>query len=124
MSTAALVVFYGGKSLTDHADMDTALTEATNHLGEAAVYWGTQFDAAVACLAAHQLLLNPGGDCGVSDGLTRGQVTSEGSSENKVTYAALPAASLGDAELVRTTPGASFLRMRSARPTVGFAVLT
>ena len=123
MATEAKVIFYGGATLAEDDRIETALDAATAQLGNAAT-WGDRFDDAVACLAAHMLLINPQGpDCVGGDGMTRGQLTSEKSGSESTNYRPLTAASLGDQDLARANAGVTFLRMRSSLVGIGPAVL-
>ena len=124
MATTAKVLFYGGNTLDGDTRIEDALAAAAVQLANVVTTWGAQWPDAVACLAAHMLLINPAAtDCAGGDGLTRGQITSEGSGADKLSYKPLTAASLVDQDLARTNAGMSFLRMQAALPTIGFALI-
>lgn len=119
MSTSARVLFYA-PSLTGDSRIDTALGIAALRLSGEAL--GNQWGDAVACLAAHMLLISPED----GDGRTRGQIVSDGSDPLAKSYSPVSAAdvSLEEAELMRTSPGTQLLTLRRSRGTAGFGVLT
>jgi len=110
----------------DAARATVAITIASEQLQGARTIWGTVYNQAVALLAAHiNWASDP--DSLVGEAGAGGQVTSIGTDKLSIGFGAAQTnatQSLGDADLMRTTWGQQFIRLRQSRAGARATIIT
>lgn len=123
MSTEAQVLFYA-PSLSGDTRIEEAISIAGSQLSSDSAAWGAQLGNAIACLAAHMLLMSPTVANG-GDGLSRGTLTSEKSGKDALSFTPIraEAMSMQEADLSRTAAGMALLGIQRSRANFSFGVL-